>query len=132
PLVDRIERDFEDLNDVLRAAWILRDGSRGSFDMVMGQGELWSSQILSAALAARSLASDWMDTREVLAVEPSRSRAVPEILWDLTRERLATWQAQNRGKADALVITGFVAATADGVPATLGRNGSDYTASIFG
>ena len=132
PLVDRIERDCEDLNDVLRAAWILRDGSRGSFDMVMGQGEVWAAQTLAAALTARGSAASWMDARDVLAVEPGRSRAAPEILWELTRERLRSWQQSNPTKTDALVITGFIAATADGVPATLGRNGSDYTASIFG
>ena len=43
-----------------------------------------------------------------------------------------TGKRSNDGKRDTLVITGFVAATADGVPATLGRNGSDYSASIFG
>src|SRR5688572_30079156 len=55
PLVERIGRDCEDLSDVLRAAWILRDGSRGSFDMVMGQGEVWAAQILAGALTARRL-----------------------------------------------------------------------------
>ena len=132
PLVSAIERDCEDLSDVLRAAWILRDGSRGSFDMVMGQGEIWAAQILAAALAARGITAGWMDAREVLAVEPGRSRTVPEILWDSTRERLAAWQQSNDGACETLVITGFIAATIDGVPATLGRNGSDYTASIFG
>jgi aspartokinase/homoserine dehydrogenase 1 len=132
PLVERIERDCEDLSDVLRAAWILRDGSRGSFDMVMGQGEIWAAQILAAALAARGLAATWLDAREVLAVDPGRSRSAPEILWELTRERLLAWQNANQARTDALVVTGFVASTADGVPATLGRNGSDYTASIFG
>ncbi|MGE5721176.1 MAG: bifunctional aspartate kinase/homoserine dehydrogenase I [Sphingomonadales bacterium] len=131
PLVERIQRDCEDLNDVLRAAWILRDGSRGTFDMVMGQGELWSAQILAAALSAHSIPSVWMDAREVLVVEPGRSRSAPEVEWDLTRERLESWMGSHAVADAVLVITGFVAATADGVPATLGRNGSDYSASIF-
>jgi len=130
-LVERIQRDCEDLNDVLRAAWILRDGSRGTFDMVMGQGEIWSTQILAAALAARGLATQWMDAREILVVEPSRSRAAPDIRWEQTRERLQAWQASHPAGTDALVITGFIASTAEGVPATLGRNGSDFSAAIF-
>ena len=130
-LVDRIQRDCEDLNDVLRAAWILRDGSRGTFDMVMGQGEIWAAQILAAALNERGLASAWMDARDVLVIEPGRSRAAPDVLWNATRERLGAWQTANPLDADVLVISGFVASTAEGVPSTLGRNGSDYSASIF-
>jgi aspartokinase/homoserine dehydrogenase 1 len=130
-LIERIQRDCEDLNDVLRAAWILRDGSRGTFDMVMGLGEIWAAQILSAALRQRGLSSAWMDAREVLVVAPGRSRAAPDVLWDVTRQRLADWHTANPAASDALVITGFVAATSEGAPTTLGRNGSDYSAAIF-
>ena len=130
PLIEKIERDVEDLNEVLRAAWILRDGSRGTFDMVMGQGEIWAAEILAATLTARGLAASAMDAREVLVVEPSRARAAPTVDWKRSRERLAAWSAAHPA-SDVLVVTGFVAATADGVPATLGRNGSDYSASIF-
>lgn len=130
PLIEKIERDVEDLNEVLRAAWILRDGSRGTYDMVMGQGEIWAAEILAAILTARGLAASAMDAREVLVVEPSRARAAPTVDWKRSRERLAAWSAAHP-TSDVLVVTGFVAATADGVPATLGRNGSDYSASIF-
>jgi aspartokinase/homoserine dehydrogenase 1 len=130
PLIERIERDCEDLNDVLRAAWILRDGSRGTFDMVMGQGELWSAQILGAALTAKGISASWLDAREVLVIETGVSRA-PEVDWKAAEKRLSAWQAKDANRGDVVVISGFVASTADGVPATLGRNGSDYSASIF-
>lgn len=128
-LADAIRRDCADLEDLLRAAWILRDGSRGTFDMVMGQGELWAAQILACALQTRGVSSQWMDAREVLVVLPDHSRA-PEVDWKLSGTRLSDWQHAHQ-HVDVLVISGFVAATADGVPATLGRNGSDYSASIF-
>ncbi len=128
-LIETFERDFEDLNDVLRAAWILRDASRGTFDMVMGYGEIWSAQLLAALLGAGSARSGWMNAREVLVVQPGK--AVPEVSWQACRERLAAWQASHPSRPDVLVITGYVAATIEGVPATLGRNGSDYSASIF-
>jgi aspartokinase/homoserine dehydrogenase 1 len=130
-LVERIQRDCEDLNDVLRAAWIIRDGSRGTYDMVMGQGEIWAAQMLAAALGERGLSSTWMDGREILVVAPGGSRATPQVYWDQTRERLAAWQDANPIDVDVLVIAGFVASTPDGVPSTLGRDGSDYSASIF-
>ncbi|MDT9600745.1 bifunctional aspartate kinase/homoserine dehydrogenase I [Sphingosinicella rhizophila] len=129
-LVDRFERDFEDLNDVLRAAWILRDASRGTFDMVAGYGETWSAQLLAGLLRVQAVAGDWMDAREVLVVAPNGG-GVPEILWDDCRERLGAWRESHPATSDILVVTGFIASTREGVPATLGRNGSDYTASIF-
>ncbi|MDP9413263.1 MAG: bifunctional aspartate kinase/homoserine dehydrogenase I, partial [Pseudomonadota bacterium] len=128
-LIETFERDFEDLNDVLRAAWILRDASRGTFDMVMGYGEIWSAQLLAALLSARGARSDWVNARDILVVQPGR--AVPEVDWQACRERLAGWEASHPSRPDVLVITGYVAATSEGVPATLGRNGSDYSASIF-
>jgi aspartokinase/homoserine dehydrogenase 1 len=128
-LVEIFERDFADLNDVLRAAWILRDASRGTFDMVMGYGEMWSAQLLAALLAAKGYSADWMNARDVLVVR--NGKAVPEVAWQESRERLAAWQASHPARPDLLVITGYVAATSEGVPATLGRNGSDYSAAIF-
>ena len=127
--VQAFERDFEDLNDVLRAAWVIREASRATLDMVMGYGEIWSAQLLARTLGANGMAADWLDAREVLVV--AGGQAVPEIDWERSRERLAAWRSSNAADPDILVITGYVAATADGVPATLGRNGSDYSASIF-
>ncbi|HEX4735985.1 MAG TPA: bifunctional aspartate kinase/homoserine dehydrogenase I [Allosphingosinicella sp.] len=130
PIVRAIEGDFGDLEDVLRAAWILRDASPGTFDMVTGYGEIWSARLFAALLQARGAAADWLNARDVLVVQPTG--AVPEVDWAETRRRLGIWEETHAPRPDPLVITGFVAETADGVPATLGRNGSDYSASIFG
>jgi aspartokinase/homoserine dehydrogenase 1 len=127
--IETFARDFEDLNDVLRAAWILREASRGTFDMVMGYGEIWSAQLLAASLKSRGMASEWLNARDVLVIENTRD--VPVILWERSRERLSQWKSSFSVEYDVIVITGYVAATSDGVPATLGRNGSDYSASIF-
>ncbi len=128
-LIETFERDFEDLHDVLRAAWILREASRGTFDMVMGYGEIWSAQLLAAVLAQRGVSSDWLNARDVLVVD--NTRAIPEVRWRESGERLSSRQAAHPNTPDVLVVTGYVAATGEGVPATLGRNGSDYSASIF-
>jgi aspartokinase/homoserine dehydrogenase 1 len=129
PLVRIFERDFQDLHDVLRAAWILRDASRGTFDMVTGYGEIWSAQLFSGLLRARGAAADWLNARDVLVVQPAAS--VPEVDWTETGKRLAAWEAKHVPRPDPLVVTGYVAETGEGVPATLGRNGSDYSAAIF-
>ncbi|HET7461149.1 MAG TPA: bifunctional aspartate kinase/homoserine dehydrogenase I [Longimicrobium sp.] len=127
---DAMERDFADVDDVLRAAWIVRHSPRGAADMVAGLGEVWSARLLAAYLAGRGAGGAWLDAREVLVAEPGEAAA--RIDWPASRERLRGWTAARGGVPATLVVTGFVASTAAGVPTTLGRNGSDYSASIFG
>jgi aspartokinase/homoserine dehydrogenase 1 len=124
-----LERDLADAEDVLRAAWVLHHCPRGAVDMVAGLGEVWSARLLAAYLAAGSDA-DWLDAREVLVALPGEG--TPRIDWTASGERLQGWLAARGGEPSILVVTGFVARTPDGAPTTLGRNGSDYSASIFG
>jgi bifunctional aspartokinase / homoserine dehydrogenase 1 len=129
-LEEALEREVTDISDVLRVCWLLRSHARSAQELVAGFGEVWSARLLGALLAARGRGTRWLDAREVLVVEPGDTTAVVD--WPATRARLDGWLASLLEPPEALVVTGFVASTADGVPATLGRNGSDYTASIFG
>ncbi|HEV2130557.1 MAG TPA: bifunctional aspartate kinase/homoserine dehydrogenase I [Longimicrobiaceae bacterium] len=126
----RLGQDFADLADVLRASWLLRGHSRGVVDLVAGHGEVWSAQLLAGLLTARGTPAAWLDAREVLVVEADAM--APGVDWAASGDRLASRLALLAREPEMLVITGFVAGTAAGVPTTLGRNGSDYSASIFG
>lgn len=125
-----VERDFADVDDVLRAAWILRDCPRGAVDMVAGLGEVWSARMLAAHLADRGEDAAWLDAREVLVAEPAEG--TPLVDRETSAARLARWLAGRGGGPRTLVVTGFVASTPAGAPTTLGRNGSDLSASLFG
>jgi aspartokinase/homoserine dehydrogenase 1 len=127
---EALERDLADVDDVLRAAWIVRHAPRGAADMVAGLGEVWSARMLAALLAAEGADADWLDARQVLVAEPGEGTA--RVDWAASERRLQAWTAERRALPATLVITGFVASTAAGVPTTLGRNGSDFSASIFG
>jgi bifunctional aspartokinase / homoserine dehydrogenase 1 len=128
-LASAIERDLGDIADVLRATLLLRGASRDTIELVSGYGEVWSAQILAALLEAQDCASNWLDAREVLTV--TRTDTGADVEWNASRARVAEWIERHGGLAETLVVTGFVASTADGVAATLGRNGSDFSASIF-
>ena len=123
-----MERDLADIEDVLRAASLLRGSSRDTIELVSGFGEVWSTQMLAALLGSLGHDAGWVDARDVLTV--SRTETGADVDWTSSRERMATWANESRMPA-TLVITGYVASTKDGVAATLGRNGSDYSASIF-
>ena len=124
-----IERDLADIGDVLHAATLLRQYSRETLDLVSGYGEVWSSRLLHAHLASTGASSARVDARDVLVAEWRDERL--EIDWSASRARLDAWLASQREMPATLIITGFVAATHERVVTTLGRNGSDFSASIF-
>ena len=129
-LLERIERDLSDISDVLRAIWLLRSHPSSAMELISGYGEVWSAQMLAHHLAARGEPAVWMDAREVLEVE--RVEGAVEVSWEASAARLSRWLERHAPVPRTVVITGFVAATSEGIPTTLGRNGSDYSASIFG
>jgi aspartokinase/homoserine dehydrogenase 1 len=94
---------------------------------VQGLGEVWSSALLQAALGGEAAGWARLNARDVLVVHPGELGVAVD--WPRSRERFAAWRARHP-QAD-VVITGFVARDADGRPATLGRNGSDYSGAIF-
>lgn len=99
-------------------------------DQIAGYGEIWSARLLAALLEER-LGSDragtWIDARQVLTVR--QGDLGPTVLWDETRDKMASVLAADF--AGIAVITGFIAADEQGIPTTLGRNGSDFSAAIF-
>jgi aspartokinase/homoserine dehydrogenase 1 len=62
----------------------------------------------------------------------SWASGAPEVDWEASAERLGGWFDRRQGLPSTLVITGFVASTPEGLATTLGRNGSDFSAAIFG
>jgi aspartokinase/homoserine dehydrogenase 1 len=128
-LGDAIDKDLADIRDVLHAATLLHRHSRETLDLVSGYGEIWSARLLAAHLATRGHPAVWVDAREILTA--SWQDATPEIDWTSSRQRLERWSAMHPNGPATLVVTGFIASTTDGVATTLGRNGSDFSASIF-
>ena len=127
PLLRALDADVGDVDDVLRATRLMRTAPSTARDLIAGYGELWSARLLAGVLRAEGVAAAACNTRDVLVVE--HGKLGPVVDWEETRARFAEWRAQT--DADVYVITGFIASTVDGVPTTLGRNGSDYSAAIF-
>ncbi len=131
-LTTRFIADLEDIADLLRACHLLRDASKATRDLIAGYGELWSAQTLHALLEARGVRAAWLDARDVLRVQP-RDHVAPGVRVDESQALLDAWLTTYDLDRDLeiLVITGFIASDPDGLPTTLGRNGSDYSAAIF-
>ena len=130
-LLDQFEADLEDIGSVLQALTLVGSASHRSRDLVAGFGELWSARLLAAVLEARGgsgSAVSCLDARDVLVVEPGDMG--PSVDWGKSRTQMRN--VLQDGFHGTLVITGFIARDGSGLQTTLGRNGSDYSASIFG
>ena len=128
--VEQFENDLNDIRRILEALALVKATSRRSQDMVSGFGELWSARLLSSLLTVRGNSREnvlFIDARDVLVVEAGEMG--PVVVWGKTRENLAT--VLPRDFSGLVVMTGYIARNPDGLQTTLGRNGSDYSASIL-
>ncbi len=128
--LQRFDQDRVDLEGVLHTTSLLRSAAQNVRDLIAGYGEIWSTTLMAAFLESRRGATPvrWLDARQCLVVQ--WGPLGPAVQWEVSRARL-----NESGAADfsgTLVIPGFVARDPAGVQTTLGRNGSDYSASIFG
>ncbi|CAL5328533.1 unnamed protein product [Camellia sinensis] len=98
-------------------------------DFVVGHGELWSAQMLASLVRKNGIDCNWMDTREVLIVNPTGSGQVDPVYLE-SEKRLEKWFSQNPSKT--IIATGFIASTPQNIPTTLKRDGSDFSAAIMG
>jgi aspartate kinase len=129
-LEEFIAREFDELERVVGALGVLREVSPRWLDAIAAVGEIVSSRIVAAALNAHGLAATWVDARQVVVTNAEHTAASP--LLAETRSALAAVVDPLLADRRIPVVGGFVGATREGVTSTLGRGGSDYSASIVG
>ncbi|OBT10086.1 bifunctional aspartate kinase/homoserine dehydrogenase II [Vibrio sp. UCD-FRSSP16_10] len=94
---------------------------------VLGHGEVWSSRLLAAVLSHKDMQSVAIDSRRFLRAEIGTQPEIDRNLsWPLAKQVIAQHPLKR------LVITGFMAQNEQGETVLLGRNGSDYSATIVG
>ncbi|MCL9780387.1 bifunctional aspartate kinase/homoserine dehydrogenase II [Vibrio sp. S4M6] len=95
--------------------------------IVLGHGELWSSRLLATLLCQHDLPATAQDSRAFLRAEAGTQ---PEVNRGTSYPLLKELLAQNT--TQRIVITGFMAQDESGQTVLLGRNGSDYSATVIG
>jgi aspartate kinase len=125
-----LESGFDALDELLRGIAAVGELTPRTQDNVLSFGERLSSAIVAAAFSARGLDSTLVDSRQCIVTDATHTRALPQM--EETHARLNERLAPLLQRGRVPVMGGFMAATADGVPTTIGRGGSDFTAAIVG
>ncbi|MCX6686086.1 MAG: aspartate kinase [Methanoregula sp.] len=124
-----IEERLQELSNILHAVYSLRELTPRSKDYIISYGERLLAPIVGAALEQRGISSVVMDGCEAGIVTTSQhgeSTAIPECDERIQRRIRPVL------KKSVPVIMGFMGCTPEGNFTTLGRSGSDYSASIIG
>ncbi len=126
--IDCIENDLTELRKILDAIKLLKIDTKKTEDKVLAFGELMSAKTISAILAKNRFATEPVDARECLSFEMLDGKY--EV--DHNKSKTATLKRiSSIGDQKIPIITGFIAKNEDGETITLGRNGSNYSASLF-
>lgn len=125
-----ISATFDELAHLAEAFRTLGYLTPRSLDAVAAIGELLSSQIVAAAFRHRGYPAVCVDARDVMRTNDFFTKAEPDLdgIRQASQEQLVPLLQQGR----IPVMGGFVGATSGRVTTTLGRGGSDYSASLIG
>jgi aspartokinase/homoserine dehydrogenase 1 len=118
---------FNELDDLLHGTFLLRERSARTLDLVLSFGERLSAYLISQYMKELGIDTQFLDARTVIRTDADFNAA--KVDFTATNQQIAAYFDNNKALQ---IITGFVASTAENETTTLGRGGSDYTASIFG
>jgi aspartokinase/homoserine dehydrogenase 1 len=109
---------------------LLRELTPRTLDEVSSLGERLSAPIVAATVGTFGLRSESIDATELIVTDAFHGGAEP--LMELTREKAQARLGPLLAEGSVPVVTGFIGATVEGRLTTLGRGGSDYSATILG
>jgi len=126
----KISENIESLREVLYSIYHLREATPRTRDYVLSFGERMSTRIMYGALRSLGVNAKYLEGGEAgIITDSSFGEAVPimEVTLSQVRERIGELLSKNITP----VVTGFIGISRDGAITTLGRGGSDYTATLL-
>ncbi len=122
--------EFRTLESLLHSLEGSRQLDLRAQDQLLGFGECFSSRLVKEALCEAGISAAHVDARTCIVTDARHGQASP--VWDATNQQVRDTLAPLLESGRVAVLGGFIASTSDGVPTTLGRGGSDFSAAIVG
>ncbi|MCD6018716.1 MAG: aspartate kinase [Bacteroidetes bacterium] len=127
PIYTELENTFVELH------WAIEDeptqGFDFEYDQIVSMGEIISTKIVSAYLNDAGIKNKWMDVRSLIQTDNTYREG--KVDFDLTETLVNKELTPVFDTHDIMVTQGFIGGTSENFTTTLGREGSDYTASIL-
>jgi len=125
----KVEEHFQELEELVLGLSVLGELTPRSIDAISSYGERLSSLIVSEAFRAKGIDAIHQDSRDYVITDDRHTHASP--IYPETYARLSTRLAP-LARENVVVMGGFIGSTMKGVTSTLGRGGSDFSASLIG
>ncbi len=122
-----LNQNFKDLKNILEGIKLLMEATPRTMDYVLSFGERNSAFIISNALTETGINSEYLDARSI--IKTNKDFGYASVKFQETNKAI---QDHYKKSETIQVVTGFIASHTGGLTTTLGRGGSDYTASIIG
>ena len=122
-----LKSTLNELEDVLHGVNLTRELTPRTLDFIMSFGERLSAYLITEAMKDKNIPAEFVDTRKLVRTDETFGAA--RVDFDQTNTNI---REHFQGKDTLQMLTGFIGTTAKNETITLGRSGSDYTASIFG
>ena len=126
-LLSLVKKHCNEIEDICNGVFLLQELTSRTRDRVMSYGELLSSQIISAKFQSEGFENKWVDARKIIVTNSHYEHAVVDF--ELTNEKIQNYFSNS--EESFFLVPGFIASDTNGITTTLGRGGSDYTASII-
>jgi aspartate kinase len=127
PEIDRLIAEFQ---SICHAIAVLHEATPRALDAIAAFGERFVVRVFAAALSERGQSTRYIDGTELILTDETFQNAHPDIPGSRSHARPVLLPLLDSGVIP--IVTGFLGATQNGVTTTLGRGGSDYSASILG
>ena len=127
---ERMQKCFEEGERLCKGTMLLRELTPRARDSISSLGERLSAPLIAAVLAESGVVSECIEATELVVTDSYYGGAEPWM--DRTRQVCEARLHPLLQQGIVPVVTGFIGATEDGVLTTLGRGGSDYSATILG
>src|SRR6202044_186766 len=124
-----VDEHFQELSELVKGLAVLGELTPRSIDAISSFGERLSSLIVTNYFQHHGINAVHVDSRKVIVTDHRHTQAIP--LLEQTYAKLAA-AIPGLARQQVVVMGGFIASTENGVTTTLGRGGSDFTASIVG
>ncbi|MRX66642.1 aspartate kinase [Flavobacterium resistens] len=123
-----LSEEFNILDKLFEGVSLIGDYSNKIKDQILSKGELLSAKLLTSILIEKGIPANFVDTRELLKTDSKFGDAQP--LEQLSKKNVINYFKLHNGET-VNIVTGFIGSNNNNDTTTLGRNGSNYTASLI-